>query len=286
MNPLLHPPVLPWDPQALSSSPAFAPLRAAGQALNNLPHWPTLADYNALPPGAAGLLHASTGKPLCFVAQDSAGQTFSDQYEPRIFLAGEIQVRLQNWHDLFNALVWLSFPQAKAAINTRHYAALINAAPGTPRGAERDALTLFDESGVVVVCAQQELALAHLLTGFEWKALFWQQRQRVREHMGFFVFGHGLHEKLLRPFQGLTGKALIVPVENSFMQLPLPAQLRQLDQRLGAILADETRFRATRELTPLPLLGIPGWAVENERADYYDDARYFRPGRRLTGSRN
>jgi hypothetical protein len=30
---------------------------------------------------------------------------------------------------------------------------------------------------------------------------------------------------------------------------------------------------------PLPILGVPGWAPENERGSYYEDAAVFRPGR-------
>ena len=35
-----------------------------------------------------------------------------------------------------------------------------------------------------------------------------------------------------------------------------------------------------RELSPLPVLGIPGWWPDNERADFYDNTDYFRSGRR------
>lgn len=75
--------------------------------------------------------------------------------------------RTHNWHDLFNALVWLTFPGTKTTINARHYHALIDAmldkgaadaaqaAPRSKRGSVRDVNTLLDESGVVVVVPTQ-----------------------------------------------------------------------------------------------------------------------------------
>ncbi len=33
-------------------------------------------------------------------------------------------------------------------------------------------------------------------------------------------------------------------------------------------------------LEPLHMLGIPGWWSQNESDDFYDNAAYFRPGRR------
>jgi len=39
-------------------------------------------------------------------------------------------------------------------------------------------------------------------------------------------------------------------------------------------------MRHGRELSPLPVLGVPGWWPDNERESFYDDADYFRSGRR------
>jgi hypothetical protein len=41
-----------------------------------------------------------------------------------------------------------------------------------------------------------------------------------------------------------------------------------------------------RELAVLPVLGVPGWCRDNEREGFYDNADYFRSGRRteLCGS--
>ena len=71
-------------------------------------------------------------------------------------------------------------------------------------------LTLLDESGVLVACADPELA--RLLRDFRWKELFWHNRERLAAAMGFYLYGHGLYEKALRPYIGMTGQGLILNV--------------------------------------------------------------------------
>ncbi len=224
------------------------------------------------------------GSPLHFVPQQYGRLPFEAQYEPRCFLKGEVQSRSENWHDLLNALVWLTFPAAKAAINARHYQALTRGdlpaaeSQHSQRGAVRDMSTLFDESGVVVACAEEELV--SLLRDFRWHELFWQRRAQVRKHMGFFIFGHGLYEKCLHPYVGLTGQGLVVPVGTEFFEWPLERQTIYLDDSLAQYLTDPLHCRSTSELTPVPLLGVPGWTTGNESEDYYRDTSYFRTGRR------
>ncbi len=146
------------------------------------------------------------------------------------------------------------------------------------RGAVRDMNTLFDESGVIVPCADPELA--ELLRDFRWKELFWERRGWVRSGMGFCLFGHGLYEKALRPYVGMTGQGLLLLVEEAFFSWPQERQLTDLDDRLAGYLSAPGHCRSTRELTPVPLLGVPGWATESESAEFYDNIDYFRPGRR------
>ncbi len=259
-------------------SPLFEPLhpvlaRMAGAG------FPALPDYNALLAGMQPPIAVHSGMPLSFVAQESGKLPFEAQYEPRCYLKGEVQTRENNWHDFFNALIWLTFPQAKAAINARHYHSQLAApeAGTSQRGHPRDMLTLLDESGVVVACADAELEA--LLRNFQWKELFWRQRERVQAAMGFYLFGHGLYEKALRPYIGMTGQGLILPVAPEFFRWPLARRLTHLGDALAAYLAAPDRGNRTRELTPVPLLGIPGWSQESGSQNFYDDSSYFRPGR-------
>lgn len=270
-----------WNKPALLQSPLFAPLHPVIAALET-DGFPELADCNALLAARDPEIAVRSGKPLRFVPQQHGKLAFEAQYEPRCYLGGEVQMREHNWHDLLNALVWLTFPQAKAAINARHYDALhdrqVCDTTRSQRGAVRDTSTLFDESGVIVVSA--DAGLLQLLRDFQWKALFWERRMQVRAGMGCYLFGHGLYEKALQPYPGITGQALLLEVEPGFFTWPQATQLVHLDGLLAVYLADPQHCRSTRELAPLPLLGMPGWAAENEHAEYYDNTAYFRPGRR------
>lgn len=275
-----HQPAPAWHPASLLQSPLFSSLYPALAKLNST-DFPTLADCNTLLATQHPTIITHTGLSLRFVAQQTGKLAFEQQYEPRCYLAGEVQMRANNWHDLFNALVWLTFPKIKAALNARHYHAL-QMAQTLPnkngRGALRDANTLLDESGVIVVTADEKLA--HLLRDFQWKKLLWQQREQVKTAMGFYIFGHGLFEKSVQPYVGITGQGLLLQVESAFFTWSLPAQLMHIDSALAARLAVPDFCATTRELTPVPLLGMPGWSAENEREDYYENTEYFRVGRR------
>ncbi|MBI5890442.1 MAG: DUF3025 domain-containing protein [Nitrosomonadales bacterium] len=268
-----------WDRQALLRAASFSPLHTAIARLGR-EAFPTLQDCNALLAEQQPAIAVHNGLPLRFVPQEYGKLPFEAQYEPRCYLKGEVPTRAHNWHDLLNALVWLTFPRAKAAINVRHYRALTEkniADQHGRRGAVRDTSTLLDESGVVVACADPELAA--LLRNFRWKELFWQRRVEVESRMGFYLFGHGLYEKALRPYTGMTGQGLILPVERAFFSWPQSRQLARLDELLAVYLLAAEHCRSTSELTPVPLLGVPGWTAENENAAYYDNADYFRAER-------
>jgi hypothetical protein len=267
-----------WDPDFAERSPMFEPLRAAAGGLRGS-YWPGCDELNRIIAARCAPIVTAGGRPLRFVAQQLRHEIFEDKYEPRIFLRGEVQFRPCNWHDLFNALVWLTFPAAKAELNQRHYRQLERqrASGAKNRGPAQDTLTLFDEGGVIV--AASDPAFAALLTGFEWKQLFWQRRAETVQCMRFYLFGHAIYEKALASFVGVTGRAAIFEVEDAFLNLPLGAQIAELDARLAARIGDAAQFSATRELTPVPILGVPGWCDDNASAHYYDNLDYFRPAR-------
>ena len=261
----------------LLQSPIFAPLHPVIATLKT-DRFPGLEELNAQL--SAHPITVQTGRELRFVEQAAGKLAFEAQYEPRCYLTGEVQTRRDNWHDLLNALVWLTFPKAKAAINARHYRALTAIAPQTDsqRGATRDTNTLLDESGVIVAYADDELA--GLLRHFQWRELFWQRRKQVQSKMGFYLFGHGLYEKSLQPYIGMTGQGLLLAVEQEFFNWSKMQQLAYLDSRVADYLADAGHCLSTGELSPVPLLGVPGWWAGNEFATFYENTAYFRPGRR------
>jgi hypothetical protein len=268
-----------WNREALLRSPLFAPLHPILVELES-DSFPDLEDCNALLAARHPPVTVQSGELLRFVPQQSGRLPFEMQYEPRCYLTGEVPTRADNRHDLFNALVWLIFPKTKAILNARHYHAQMGeAASGTGgRGAVRDVNTLLDESGVIVAYTDEDLA--GLLRSFRWKELFWHKREQVRENMGFCLFGHGLYEKALQPYVGMTGQGLLIRVEQKYFSWPTAQQVKHLDGLLAGYLAIPGHCRSTRDLSPVPLLGVPGWAAENECESYYDNAEYFRPGRR------
>ena len=267
----------PWNQAWLLKTPLFLPLSPVLTQMDTV-NFPSLVDFNDLL--IAKPICVKRGHSLCFVPQEAGKMGFESQYEPRCYLTGEVQTRPNNWHDLFNALVWLTFPKAKAAINRRHYLALINKADtsGSQRGKVRDMATLFDESGVVVVYANPELA--DMLCNFKWKELFWHHRTQSETSMGFFIFGHGLYEKGLQPYVGMTGQGLVMEVSVEFFNYSLLEKLSFLDEKIAAYLDDVNHCLSPRELHPVPLLGIPGWSADSECAEYYENTDYFRSGRR------
>ncbi len=263
-----------WKSSFLQASLLFEPIRKAGLHLEKLENWPDLGDLNGLLINNCQPMKTASGHPVRFVSQDIVVGEFAKQYEPKIYLAGEVQTRGQNWHDLFNALVWLTFPHAKARLNQLHYQALLKEqqAGEICRGPLRDAATLFDESGVVVVSSHEQLS--QFLKNFEWKTLFWEQRALLGTHMKFFVFGHGLYEKGLNPYVGMTGKGIVLSVENDFFSQSLQQQLINIDEMLAGFISQS--LTASTDLTPVPILGYPGWSLDNGDSRYYDNRSYFR----------
>jgi hypothetical protein len=172
-------------------------------------------------------------------------------YERHVAATGRVPTR-DNAHDLFNGLVWLRCPAFKAALNRAHVAA--PPAPAGQRGPVRDALTLLDESGLLLAAPP---LLRQALREQDWCSLFITRRELWREAR-VLVVGHALLEKLLAP------------------RMPLCARVLCVDDIEGPVLPADL---SPADLPPLPVLGIPGWWPANEGAGFYADDRVFRPKR-------
>lgn len=247
------------------SHPAFAPYQALIGALKLTHALPTLDALNAL--SAASDVRQARGLPVRFFIPDR--RLSARDYETHILCTGEVPTRVDTWHDVLNALVWLRFPLFKAALNAAHSAAFAvetGTRRGTRRGRRRDALTVLDESGVGVI--SRDPILPRWLIDREWHALFSAARSRVEADMCFIVMGHALLEKALAPYPSMTGKCLIL---GSDTLTPDAA-----DALAAAALETVT---TPRELAPLPIQGIPGWDAENVLEAYYANQSIFRPAR-------
>ena len=247
------------------SAGLFAPLQCWLEQLPPGPDATALAELAERFP-----IYTENGRSVRFVPPQADGLV----YECRIWENAEVETRPDNWHDYFNALVWLTFPQTKIAVSARHVGAMTPA--GEARGTLRDALTHFDECGIVVLSSQPELL--ELLRDFQWKTLFAERRSEVLASMRFIIFGHATYEQLLKPFRGLTAKAVLYAVDADWLQLSLKEQIAAVDRRLAADLLSG-RYTRPRDFQPLPLLGIPGLTPESDDPAYYDDRWQFRPSR-------
>jgi hypothetical protein len=240
-------------PSASFANPAFDAVRPWLDRLA-ADRWPTLQELSKL--AAEQTLVASSGKALRFVAPQAA----DDYYEVKLHRSGEVQTRTANWHDLFNALAWLAFPRTKARINAMHAERIPH--ESGKRSPLRDMLTLLDEGGAVVACEDPELEA--LVREHRWKELFWDRRDRVHEAMHVHVLGHAVMEAALKPWPGITCKAIFVRPGAS---VDAQAERWLAGRELGT----------TQDLASLPVFGYPGWLPDSASEAFYDDARYFRP---------
>jgi hypothetical protein len=268
-----------WNPNFIDLSPIFGSFQHLKEYIVSMPYWPELSDLNDINIQQKQQIVTRSGKKVYFVPAVSGKQYFEQKYESKIYLTGQVQTRTENWHDFFNALVWQIFPRAKSALNQLHYQTqLIESINKTKhRSILRDAVTHIDESGVIVVSSKK--TLIQLLRNFEWKHLFWREREAVLSSMRFFVFGHGLYEKALNPYIGMTGKGIVFIVDEAFFKQALLDQLQSIDLLLEPFLLES--LSSSSDLTPIPLLGYPGWAESNNKEAYYENKKYFRDRNRF-----
>ena len=203
-------------------------------------------------------------------------------YDSHIADHGQVPTRLAPlaaaWHDFFNALVWLGMPHAKAAIHRLQAQTIAQYGTSGRRGARRDALTVFDENALLLLCAAPSLGDA--LRRMDWHELLVVQRARFNAQCRCVLFGHALMQKLLQPYKAICAHVWIMPVPQRLIdsaQRGDPRLFDALDQALSAAISAEQLTMAA--LTPLPVLGVPGWWPANEVATFYNDPTVFRTTR-------
>src|SRR5260221_812140 len=92
-----------------------------------------------------------------------------------------------------------------------------------------------------------------------------------------YVYGHAIDEKALESYKGVTAKALILDAAPGLIDAPIERKLCELDARAADYFSGTHALASTRNLSPLPILGIPGWEPANACEEYYDDPSQFRP---------
>lgn len=187
------------------------------------------------------------------------------EYEARV-AQGVIPTR-DVFHDWYNGLVCLGFPRSKRAINRLHLECARNpaGATGSLRGRQRDALTLLDESGALILSTQADLDA--LLTAHDWTELLVRRRADWGASIRMVCMGHGLLDALRKPHKALCAKVLVEVVEDT--ALPITEVDALLERRILTL-------GSPRELRPLPVMGVPGWFECNQDQGFYQDERVFR----------
>ena len=186
-------------------------------------------------------------------------------YERFMFETGCCPVR-PGLHDFFNGLCWIGLPRSKRALNALQAAEIARQGIAGRRGPVRDAITVFDENGLLLDAPEP---LWTALLARQWRRLFVDLRP-LWAQARVLIVGHALLEKLVAPRKDMTAHVWAAPA-------PLD-DMGAADAWLAArCTADRL---AAKPFTPLPVLGIPGWWPANENFSFYDDSVVFRPRQR------
>jgi hypothetical protein len=251
------------------TAPWLAPYCEVGRALAASDDW--RGQMNLL--AAQKSLRNFRGQPISFIPQQALPAGVP--YEAHIGSTGQIPTR-PNLHDFFNGLVWLHFPLVKARLNQLQFEQLqgLSGADqghyrvGNVRGRVRDAATVFDENGALLLCGQSDMA--ERLREHDW-SIFVERRAEFCASCRVILFGHALMEKLVQPYASITAHWVLTSTGH-----PLDSTNAQIDAVARFVFeADLT----TAAYSPLPVFGVPGWASGQDR-DFYSDASVFRPKRR------
>jgi hypothetical protein len=243
-----------------------APLDALAAALRTPPPW--LAPYVSISERVLqAASHGSVADALNDTCKDSDcavrfidhnSAAANEPYESFIARTLTVPTR-ENLHDLFNGLMWLTYPHTKRRLNLLQALQIEQLGTSGRRGALRDALTVFDENAALL---QAPRVLLDALRARDWDTLFIKRRPDW-ENARLVIFGHALLEKLMQPRKAITAHVWLVDeVEDSVLAASL-----------------NTEQLSSKPFLPLPVLGVPGWCSANESVTFYDDREVFRPAR-------
>ena len=244
--------------------PVFLHLSNVHLQLCQTAQWPEVQGLNSLWPLPSNPFSTT----YQFVTQETLNDAL--HYEQRIAELGAISTRSENWHDLFNAFIWLSFPAIKAALNARQCQDIAQVGV-KQRTLSQCALTHFDEAGAVIRLSDSAL-LAHW-DAHDWPAFFaaWQPAYEAGAAQ-LWLFGHSIFEHALNPDIALVAKALV------FIH-PETLSDAAMDSYLAERIKHQQCLIDPQELRPIPLSGIAHWHALYGQADFYQQVPCFRPKR-------
>lgn len=239
---------VPWDPAFIGRSPWLWPIARLAVRLRDCKAWPTLAEFDALYLAEAEL-HSLPRLRFRYDAHPRRSRStqpivHEELYDGSISLLRQVPTRPENWHDLLNALCFATWPRSKVALHARQYRLLaerlthdaVRLPPA--RTPAQDALTLFDEGGVLIAADRPAAeALRACLAAPLTDTLI----PLLRAQRAYVVpFGHALFEHMVEGIACPGATARII----AFDALPPrgTALLQALDEALAAKLADPEQF--------------------------------------------
>ncbi|MFO1259401.1 MAG: DUF3025 domain-containing protein [Gammaproteobacteria bacterium] len=255
-----------WDPHFYKHFEGYQTLLPYWASISDrfLNAWPTITDYNRLAEEAAFAFR--------FIEQDA-----HTPYESTIFHHQRIPTRLHNWHDFFNNVSWLIFPSMKRALIETAYQAADN--KPKQRTSKQNVLAHFDECGMVI-CSDERCYLDKIRQ-HEWSSLFLDRNLEI--HCYPIITGHGILEKGLQPYIGMTAKAILMEVNSAFFKLDKIEKLRYVDERIATEIVSPEFPNTPKALAPFPLLGWPKWHPDNDKDSFFGNIHYFRPKPKIIG---
>lgn len=235
-----------WDRNFLQNEPLFRPFEPIASRFRS-EQWPTLAQYSevgeerrqALCPNLSPLVFTPTPKKPRRFRRERV--VLGELYDARIAARGEVPCLMHSYHDLLNAIAFAAFPEAKRRLHQRQYEAVTRWIPPEAerlpgrRTREQDALTIFDEGGVV-------LLMTHAFYDKWLRKVEPQPIEAANGESGVqpVLFGHALLEHLHDGHQALRASAVVVLVNKV---QPGDALLAQADAGLSQRLADPAHFQ-------------------------------------------
>jgi hypothetical protein len=237
-----------YDPRVLERSNLLVDFRSLAEPLLRCSSWPRLEQLSDLveeerrrrAPDQAPVRFVPAARPRRRGARPPLA--LADLYDGRIALGGEVPCLDSSYHDLFNALVWAAFPRSKRALHRRQFQALQASLPAglerlpNRRTRERDALTLFDEGGSLL------LAVASRRGAAERKGLAARPLRHRQAPPRAMLFGHALMDHLCFESGPVRSAAMRVVLDADVADATGRELLDAVDRALCQLLLDPTRF--------------------------------------------
>lgn len=234
-----------WNAQFLLGHPLFAPFEALARGLRG-DSFPSCEALTALSEQER-LRRAPSASPLEFVPAVKKSRrakrtqlVLDELYDGSIHLRGQVPCLHHSYHDLFNALAFSAYVRSKRALHARQFNALkawAGDAPKLPgrRTREQDALTIFDEGGVVVLLEPGMMRT--------WRTS--DQPLSLSAHQPKsgalpLLFGHALVEHLFDGHTQIRASALVIELAEPLSTIP--DILDAADVELAARINDPAQF--------------------------------------------